>query len=54
MDLREALSDWIAITSGVPRGSVLGSLLFLIFVKYIPEWIQTDVRKFANDTKVGQ
>ena len=52
VEVRDALSDWVDITSEVPQGSVIELLLFLIFVKDIPEWIKTDVRMFADDTKV--
>ena len=45
-------SDWVSVTSGVPQGSVLGLLLFLVFVNDIPEWIWTSVKMFANDTKL--
>ena len=50
--VRDALSDWVDITSGVPQGSVLGPLRFLIFVNDISEWIKTDVRMFVDDTRV--
>jgi len=45
-------SPWIAVISGVPQGSVLGPLLFLLFVNELPEWIKTNIRLFADDTKL--
>ena len=45
-------SSWTQVTSGVPQGSVIGPLLFLIYVNDLPEWIQSEMRMFADDTKV--
>lgn len=45
-------SNWKDVVSGVPQGSVLGPILFLIFINDIPEVVNGYLRIFADDTKV--
>ena len=45
-------SEWKDVLSGVPQGSVLGPLLFLIFVNTIENDISSKVLKFADDLKI--
>jgi len=40
------------VLSGVPQGSVLGPLLFLLFVNDLPDWIKTNICILADDTKI--
>ena len=49
--IRGRFSDWIVL-SGVPQGSVLGPLLFLLFVNDLPDWIKNSMRMFADDVKI--
>ena len=45
-------SDPAPVTSGVPQGSVLGPILFLVFINDLPKAINSSCRLFADDTIV--
>ena len=46
------MSDWIAVISGIPQGSVLGPILFVIFINDMPEVVDSLCQLFADDAKI--
>ena len=50
--IRGTYSNWSAVTSGVPQGTILGPILSLIYVNDIPNVVNSAVKLFADDTKI--
>ena len=45
-------SHWKSVTSGIPRGPVLGPILFVIFIDDLSRDVLSDELMFADDTKI--
>ena len=50
ISMENANSDKASITCGVPQGSVLGPLLFLIYINDIPQAVDRELLLYADDT----
>ena len=47
-----AINSQLSIVAGVPRGSILGPLLFIMFINDIVKEIHSNIRLFADDTSL--
>ncbi len=45
-------SEWTDVLSGVPQGSVLGPLFFVVFINDMPEAVDNHIALFADDAKL--
>ena len=45
-------SKWMKVNAGVPQGSILGPLLFLVYINDLPDNIKSEMRLFVDDSFV--
>ena len=46
------VSHWKSVLNGVPQGSVLGPVVFLIYINDLDDGVTSKILTFADDTKL--
>ena len=48
----DSVSRWAPVKSGVPHGSVMGPILFVLFINDMPNTLMNTCKLFADDAKI--
>ena len=51
--LNGQVSSWPDVKTGIPQGSILGSLFFLIYINDLSENLKSIIKLFAYDTSIS-
>ena len=52
MVLNGQYSSWIDVNAGIPQGSILGPLLFLVYINDLSNGLKSNPKLFADDTSL--
>ena len=50
--VNNSFSNFEPVLSGIPQGSILGPVLFIIFIYDLPDVVSSSCKIFAEDTKI--
>ena len=50
--IEQEYSNWTRVKSGIPQGSVLGPILFVLFINDMPDVVDCLIQLFADDAKI--
>ena len=54
MSVKGQFSAWVDVLSGIPQGSIIGPIVFVLYINDLPDNIISEVFMFADDTQVFQ
>ena len=46
------MSTWTSAVAGVQQGSIIGTLLLLIYINYLSSYLSSNVKLFADDARL--
>jgi hypothetical protein len=52
VSINEEISEWKEVISGIPKGSVLSPIMFVLYINDLPSSVDSVAYLFADDTKI--